>query len=527
MLVEHPPLLHTRLFTPPVRRATLARSALIERLSVPEAQLLLLSAPAGFGKTTLLASWCHALAASDVAISWLTLESGDNEPLRFLSYLHAALARIPLPIPQPEAWAGGLHTHAIEHYLTHVLNALISLDRAVLLVLDDYHVIHAPEVHLAVAFLLDHLPPHIRLVIGSRADPPLPLARLRAHGGLVELRAADLRFSHQEIRHFFMRIGIELSAEALQHIDTYVEGWPAGVQLVALTMQTAGDQCAGLNGNREAPPDVDAQLSDSRPHLFAYLAEDVFAGQPAYRKAFLLQTAILDQLCGPLCDAVLGIESDQPSTDSYSRLILEELDHANLFVISVDGERRWFRYHQLFRAFLRERLEREQSDTIALLHRRASHWYARQEQLLPAFEHALVANDPAQAAELITRIRPACSEHAAAESALIRARSLAQEHGAAPLAQHIERELARLTAQARQLHQLDASGTATFDALSERELEVLRLVAEGASNQTIAATLCISIGTVKSHLNHILSKLDARSRTEAVARARTHKILPA
>lgn len=752
MQADAAPLLYTQLVRPPPRRRSVPRARLIARLADTEAHLVLLSAPAGFGKTTLLTAWCHALATEQaVAVAWLTLDPGDNDPSRFLAYLHAALAAVSLPLvgePAPDA------ATAIEPTLTRLLNVLAAQERDVLIVLDDYHVIHAPEVHLAVAFLLNHLAPGVRLVISSRADPPLPLARLRAAGRLAELRAADLRFTTAELALFFAQHGLHLPPADCAEVAAWVEGWPAGAQLVALAL---GAPAAVAQDSAPEPigtAALRAGLAGSQTHLFAYLADEIFAGQPAHRKAFLLQTSLLDELCAPLCDAVLGIVPANGSADAYSRLVLDELDHANLFVVPVDASRRWFRYHQLFRAFLRERLEREYPTELAELHRRAGAWFAQEGQIARAIDHALAAGDVERAAEFIAavagetlargecatlrawldplpaalrdqqpelwiwtawvalfsgaveqiepalkraaatwpeaqrmhyrgaaahilahlarlrgdaegtiaaateacallapaqpmlhagsllalgagqllagdlataaltldsalaacrvhnrlgalaalrylgdlaclvgredaavhryqevlaasdthqhwvyweaqaalaavrfrqgdyqaalqlldtalmhaeqtgvavymggayvtlaRVQAALGDAAAAETALARARSHAERLQAAPLVRLIAAEVAQLHG-ASGNGQMRQVGPLTVEALSERETEVLQLVAAGASNQAIAEQLVISVGTVKSHLNHILGKLAAQSRTEAVARAR-------
>jgi LuxR family transcriptional regulator, maltose regulon positive regulatory protein len=403
MQAEVVPLLHSRLMRPPPRRSV-PRERLLARLADAEAHLVLLSAPAGFGKTTLLAAWCHALVAADeAAVAWLTLDPGDNDPSRFLAYLHAALEAVAVT-SLPRATFPGVTSEDMEPTLTRLLNALEAQEGEVLIVLDDYHVIHAPDVHLAVAFLLNHLSPGVRLVISSRADPPLPLARLRASGRIAELRAVDLRFTSDELALFFAQHGISMPAADLAEVMRWVEGWPAGAQLVALAL--GAPRAVAQNGAPQliSTTALRAGLAGSQTHLFAYLAQEVFAGQPAHRKTFLLQTAMLDQLCGPLCDAVLGITPEGGCTDSYSRLILDELDQANLFVVPIDATRRWFRYHQLFRAFLRERLERESPEHLADLHRRASAWYAQEGQFSQAITHALAAGELDQAAGLIEAI---------------------------------------------------------------------------------------------------------------------------
>jgi LuxR family maltose regulon positive regulatory protein len=363
---QHSLLLQTKLEVPPLRARTLARERLLAVL--PPAigtRLLLLSAPAGYGKTTLLAVWCRALLAQcDAAVAWLTLDERDNDPARFLAYLAVSLAQAlgledVAPIPSDLTTADTIA-------LTQWANALAAADRHVVLVLDDYHVIHAPAIHAAVGFLVEHLPSRVCLAIGSRADPPLPLARLRARGELIELRAADLRFTAEEVQAFLEESNLSLGYAEAASVGAYVEGWPAGVQLVALALRAAPSAWVADGGG--APANLGAgdlldRLDSSQPFLFTYLAEDVFERQLAHRKAFLLQTAILKHLCGPLCDAVLGVSDDdrqmtnarrlpehmhRPAPDSYSRLLLEELEHANLFLMPIDGKHHWYRYHHLF-----------------------------------------------------------------------------------------------------------------------------------------------------------------------------------
>jgi LuxR family maltose regulon positive regulatory protein len=427
MQPEGTPLLRTKLDVPPQRAHTLPRERVLRLLpSAPGTRLLLLCAPAGFGKTTLLATWCHALIEQrGAAVAWLALDEGDNDPSRFLTYLVTSLAQALTPESQDGLVPALLDPSGVagETALTQVVNAMATTNRQVVLVLDDYHLISAPAVHAAVAFLLEHLPHQACLALGSRSDPPLPLARLRAREQLIELRAAELRFTPDEVRAFLAASNVALTTDAVQTIGAYVEGWPAGIQLVALALRAAPGEWAAEVRREPSTPSASqllARLNGSQQHVFAYLADDVFERQPPHLKAFLLQTAILDRMCGPLCDAVLGLTNDQrpttndPSTadqsfvvrrssfvDSYSRLVLEELEHANLFVMPLDGERRWYRYHHLFRAFLCARLEREPPIAVAELHRRASAWY-EQHQLLPqAVEHALAAGELARAAELI------------------------------------------------------------------------------------------------------------------------------
>jgi len=429
MQLEATPLLQTKLDVPPPRAHTLPRERLLALIPTePGTRLLLLSAPAGFGKTTLLAMWCHTLAAQrSTAVAWLALDQSDNDPARFLAYLVTALAQAFAPErldPGAPALIDPVGA-TVETVLTHLVNAMAASNRDVVLVLDDYHLISAPAVHTAVTFLLEHLPNQACLAIGSRSDPPLPLARLRAREQLIELRATDLRFTPDEIQAFLAASNLALTPSELQAVGAYVEGWPAGVQLVALALcavpcEWTAEVVRQPSNQREGH--LLGRLNGSEQHVFAYLADDVFERQPAHRKAFLLQTAILDRMCGPLCDAVLGVTmKDECRTmnsasantnssfivhrssfdDSYSRLVLEEIEHANLFVMPLDGQRHWYRYHQLFRAFLCARLERESPLAVAELHRRASAWYEHNQLLPQAVEHALAAGEVARAATLI------------------------------------------------------------------------------------------------------------------------------
>jgi LuxR family maltose regulon positive regulatory protein len=296
-----------------------------------------------------------------------------------------------------------------EIVLTEMINRLDAQEQGVVVVLDDYHYIRAPAIHAAVTFLLEHMPGHVTLVIASRADPPLPLARLRAREQLIELHAADLRFTLSEIQAYCEIRDLPLAPSEIQVLDDTLEGWPAGIQLTTLALRRAARQQA-------QSADAPALLNERRltcldccyQHLFAYLAEDVFGKLPAHLKAFLLQTAVLDDMSGPLCDAVLGFSSCDgrdcglsQSMDSHSRLILHELEQANLFVVPLDSNHFWYRYHHLFHAFLRERLAYELPAVVSELHLRASRWYEGNGYVSQAIEHALAAQVYDRALDLI------------------------------------------------------------------------------------------------------------------------------
>lgn len=411
------PLLLTKILIPPRRASQVVRT----RLSLPPAavygtRLVLVSAPAGFGKTTLLADWARELAdQAGYAVAWYALDPTDNEPSRFVIYLLTALA-------QALGDAGTLLSladmlcvapHApVEPALTIALNTLAQAERPLLIVLDDYHTIATPAIDTAVDYLLAHLPEQVLVAIGTRADPVLSLTRLRVHGQLVELRAADLRFTTDETRAYFANaLGIALRDDALQEIDLTAEGWAAGLQLLGISLARHGVHAA------DAVAQVLARFGASQRHIFDYLAEEVFVHQPPELRRFLLDTAVLDRMCAPLCDAVMSRTDDgplaapaDPETMTSSQTMLEYLEHNNLFVTPLDEDRHWYRYHHLFVEFLRDRLVHEAPARFAELHRRAARWYAGQ---LPAggaamaggaIHHALVAGEVTVAADLVERV---------------------------------------------------------------------------------------------------------------------------
>ena len=376
------PLLSTKLRVPRPPLQLVRRSRLVERIQqTMECQLTLIAAPAGFGKTTLLSSW---LQDASVAVAWISLDGGDDDPIRFWSYtfaaldtVHSGLGAIGPPLlqsPQPPP---------LEIILTAVINHLATFPGELVLVFDDYHVITAHSIHTSMAFLLEHLPAHLHLVIATRADPPLPLARLRSKGQLVEIRSTDLRFTREEATFFLSQtIGVEFSTEDIAVLETRTEGWIAGLQLAALSLQGREDIAHFMQA-----------FTGTHRFVVDYLTQEVLARQPTEVQSFLLQTAILERLCGSLCEAVTG--------EPEGQAMLERLEEANLFLLPLDDERQWYRYHQLFAEMLRQRLQRMQPDQIACLHQRASSWYAQHDLIREAVHHALAANDFALAARLI------------------------------------------------------------------------------------------------------------------------------
>ncbi|MCC6187621.1 MAG: tetratricopeptide repeat protein [Anaerolineales bacterium] len=390
------PILATKLFIPPPRPKAVPRPHLIERLNEGlHRKLTLISAPAGFGKTTLVSEW---LAASQEQAAqraaWLSLDEGDSDLTRFLAYLVAALQTITATIG--EGILGALHSPQPpprEALLTTLLNEITATAHAFVLVLDDYHVLDAASplgtVDQALAFLLEHLPPQMHLVITTREDPQLPLARLRARGQMTELRAADLRFTPGEAAAFLNQVmNLDLSAAQVAALEARTEGWIAGLQLAALS----------LRGRKDVGHFVTAFAGDHR-YIVDYLVEEVLQRQPDRVRSFLLQTSILERLSGSLCDAVTG--------GNDGTALLDLLERSNLFVVPLDDQRRWFRYHHLFADVLAAHARLEQPTLVPLLHQRAGAWYAAHGLPADAIRHALAAQDYARAAGLIERAWPA------------------------------------------------------------------------------------------------------------------------
>jgi LuxR family transcriptional regulator, maltose regulon positive regulatory protein len=404
-------LLSTKLAIPTSRATLVPRprlAAQIDTAITQQQKLILIAAPAGFGKTTTIAAWLGSRTEGRVLrteasttslspqssvlstrVAWLALDDTDNHLGQFLAYLIAAFETV-RPKLGADAWAllraqaAQPPTHAI---LASLVNALAAPADQIMLVLDDYHTITLQAIHEAITFLLDRMPAQMQIVITTRADPPLPLARLRARGQLTELRAADLRFTGGEAAYLFDNIhGIALAPDALAALEARTEGWATGLQLAALSLRQ--QDVADL-------PTYLADFTGSHIYVFDYLADEVFQQQPEPVRSFLLQTAILGRMCGPLCAAVTG--------QNAAQTLLEDLDQANMFLIRLDSNRRWYRYHHLFRDFLHEQLDRavEAADR-AQLYRRASAWFEQQGGLGEAIDYALQAEDWGDALRCMT-----------------------------------------------------------------------------------------------------------------------------
>ncbi|MEK6325662.1 MAG: LuxR C-terminal-related transcriptional regulator [Acidobacteriota bacterium] len=385
------PILATKLYVPSPRPKVVFRPRLIEQMNEGlHRKLTLISAPAGFGKTTLVSEW---VAGCERPVAWLSLDEGDNDPTRFLTYLVAALQTIAAHIgkgvlgvlqsPQPPP---------TESILTALLNEIATDPDNFVLVLDDYHVIDSKPIDNALTFLLEYLPPQMRLVIATREDPDLPLARLRAGDQLTELRVTDLRFTPSEAAEFLNQVmDLSLSAEDIAALETRTEGWIAGLQLAAISMQGQKDVTSFIKS-----------FTGSHNFVMDYLVEEVLQQQSESVQTFLLRTSILDRLSGPLCDAVLL------DLSASGQETLEYLEQANLFIVPLDNERRWYRYHHLFADLLRQRLHQSAASSTgdgrmgaAELHIRASAWYEHSGLEIEAFHHATAANDDERAERLI------------------------------------------------------------------------------------------------------------------------------
>src|SRR6266571_7295151 len=386
-----PPMLTTKLYIPRLRPNVVSRPRLIERLNEGlQRKLTLISAPAGFGKTTLVSEWAEGIERPRARTAWLSLDEGDNDPIGFLTYLVAALQTMAANIG--EGVLGVLQSPQpppIESILTALLNDLTTISDHFILVLDDYHVLDAQPIDQALTYLVEHLPPQMHLVIATREDPHLPLARLRARGHLTELRATDLRFTPSEASAFLNQgMGLNLSAADIARLSDRTEGWIAGLQLAALSMQ----------GHQDIPGFIRAFAGDNR-YIVDYLVEEVLQRQPESVRSFLLQTAMLDRLNGPLCDAVTSQEG--------GNALLQALERGNFFVVALDDKRHWYRYHHLFAEVLSAHLMAERPDQVATLHRRASAWYEQNDLPSDAIRHALEACDFARAADLVELAVPA------------------------------------------------------------------------------------------------------------------------
>jgi LuxR family transcriptional regulator, maltose regulon positive regulatory protein len=392
-------LLGTKLHVPTPRRRLVPRPRLTDRMPLgadPLPRLVLVSAPAGFGKTTLLSQWLARWKAARPAesrrVAWLSLDAEDSDPRRFLANVVGAIqATAPEVGVDAAALLHADGAQVVPGVLVSLINDLDRLDGPIVLALDDYHVVESAEVHEAVTFLLDHLPGYAAVAITTRADPPVPVTRLRTRGELLELRAADLRFTGPEAATFLNDVmGLDLRPGHVEALERRTEGWAAGLQLAALSLR-----------DRDEAGDFIAAFTGSHRFVLDYLLEEVLNCQSPPARAFLLDTAVLGRLTGPLCDALTGRDD--------GRETLEALERANLFIVPLDDAREWYRYHHLFADALRARLAAEQPDRVQALHRAAARWYAGHGRPEDAITHAVAGHDVEYAADLVERAIPETS----------------------------------------------------------------------------------------------------------------------
>ncbi len=401
------PLLQTKLYIPTIRPDSgvepnvnlVPLPRLIDRLNEGLlSKLTLVCAPAGFGKTTLVSNWLEQV---NLSVAWLSLDEEDNEIARFWTYFIAALQTV-----HPEVGTEVLallqssplpSSHTL---LTYLINDLTAIPEGLILVLDDYHTIETKAIDQALDFFIDHLPPHIHLVMTSRVDPNLSLSRLRANRQLNELRSADLRFTQTESAQFLTQMtSLSLTAAEVEALDRRTEGWIAGLQMAALSLRQQ---------EATAIAQFIEDFSGSQRYIMDYLVDEVLQRQPVEVQTFLLYTSILDRLCASLCDAVVGMsENANIGTPKQSDEILEYLEHANLFINPLDNQRQWYRYHHLFADLLRHRLQQTYSDQVAGLHLSASQWYEQAGFIGPAVRHALAAQAFDRVANLVEQVAPA------------------------------------------------------------------------------------------------------------------------
>ena len=388
-------LLATKLFIPTIRPELVSRPRLIEQLNHGlHCRVILVSAPAGFGKTTLVGDWAGNInkihekeSQAEYRIAWLSLDESDNDLTRFLTYFIAALNQI----KGIEATFGkgvmnmlrSPQLPPVENILTSLINEIAASPDQIIFILDDYHLIDAQPIHDALSFLLENIPPQMHLVIATREDPLLPLSRLRTRCQLTELRAIDLRFTNSEAAEFLnMVMGLNLSAKDIAALERRTEGWIAGLQLAAISLQ-----------GKEETSQLIKSFSGSHRLVLDYLIEEVIDQQPKSIQTFLLQTSILNRLTGSLCDALTGQDNSQQ--------ILESLDRANLFIVPLDENRHWYRYHHLFADLLRQRLHQKYPEQISKLHQLASEWYEQDSLWSEAIHHAFASEDLERVADLI------------------------------------------------------------------------------------------------------------------------------
>jgi LuxR family maltose regulon positive regulatory protein len=522
-------LLETKFFVPAASQALIPRPSLMALLDTcPRRPLTLVSAPAGFGKTTLLSEWVQALSPESIRVAWISLDEQDNDLVRFWRYVLTALDRVqPGMCTDLVTSVRTQPSPPLPYVLTKLINRLVQIPEQMLLVLDDYHMITDQAVHVSFTSLVEHLPAQLRVVLSTRVDPPFPLSRLRARSQLLEVHTEHLRCSDTEVADFLHEIvGVELSDDGVLQMATRMGGWLAGLQLLDLSLK-----------RRESSFYLQEGIGSSHHHIQDYLTEEVLRQQPLAIQRFLLNTSMLERLTAPLCDAVLE--------QSGSQQVLEELKRTNVFLISLDSQRRWYRYHPLFAEALRSMLERSDPEAIEVVHRRACAWFVKQGDTGNAIHHAIQARDWSQVADLIeAEMQTPCRKKGEESTVqrwigqlppeIVRAHprlnlvSAQPQSDSSPTVDTDPKPTAGPVAPGvaamrlvRANHPVlqSAPKQDLLDPLSLRELEVLHLMAQGATNGEIALTLALAVETIKRHVSNILSKLGVGNRTQAAARA--------
>lgn len=508
-MVRFNKILETKLFLPVHQANLLSRPRLVERLNEGlERKLSLVCAPAGFGKTTLLFDWS---LSQKLPVGWVSLDETDNSPLCFWSYFLTALDRLNPGLCQPALAL--LHSNkppAIEIILAELFNHIASEPTEYLVVLADYHYIVSQAIHRGLLFALDHQPPQLHLLITTRSDPPIPLARLRSRDQLVELRASDLRFNLREIEVFLNEInGLGLKTADLVDLEERTEGWITGLQLAAISLRGSQDRVEFIKS-----------FTGSHRYIMDYLTEEVLHQQPPEVQQFLLITSILDRMTGPLCDSL--------TQQANGQTMLKHLERANLFLVPLDEAQEWYRYHRLFAHVLRSYAFEAYSDQIPKLHRRASIWYEENDLIFKAVSHALQAEDLERAVRLLDQLPvPRQNDEVTAQYFMNEGRAieallkLALTKGLSPV--YINKLLIGLGSKVENNPSPAVANPirrTKINILSGREQELLQLLASGLSNREISQRLVVSEGTVKVHFRNIYGKLGINNRSQAVIKAR-------
>src|ERR1700744_4920721 len=455
------------------RGQVVQRGALIEALSAaPGRKLTLVSAPAGWGKTTLLAQWGSG-AGDNQRFSWLSLDPSDNDPVWFWMYVIAALQKSSPDVGSRAAELLEMGADVMRVVLPTLLNELDNLACQIVLILDDYHLVTCRAIHEQMAFVLNRMPVNLHLVLATRSDPDLSLARLRAGGDLVEVRSDDLRFESIEAPQLLnVPLGLGLAAADIELLCRRTEGWAAGLYLAALSL-----------AGRTDPAEFIKTFAGDNRHIVDYLMAEVLDGQPPDLRSFLLRTSVLGRLSGALCDAMLQT--------SGSASGLEKIERENLFVVPLDTSRHWYRYHQLFGELLRTELRRSEPDLVADLHRRAATWFETEGLIDEALHHLIAAGDIARNPDLI-----------------------ATDAGIAPTLPASGELSAGVAVSSRN------ERCAVVEELSPKEIEILRLLTTRLSRREIGERLYVSLNTVKTHQRAVYRKLNVEHRNAAVSRAR-------